>query len=114
MECLFGSDGGQTVIYPTDWPEEGFTFPENETQRCSAANCFKKEISYVPSKIQIKSLMSLSSDCLQKVIHTCNANGLTGSSSWIGINGTSNSYWHGNRNSGKFQMYISLNLYAHY
>ena len=56
MECLFGSEGGQTVVYPIDWPEEGFNFPENESERCSEAHCHKKEVAYAPSKIQIQSL----------------------------------------------------------
>ena len=102
MECLFGSVGGETVIRPDDWPEGGFTFPENESQRCSKANCYKKDVAYVPSKAQIKSLMALSSNCTQTVTNTCNFNALTGLSSWIGLNGTENSYWHGNKNSGKF------------
>ena len=101
MECLFGSEGGQTVIPPSDQLKEGFIFPENEQQRCSKPNCFKKEIEYAPTKDQIKSLMALSSDCSQKITHTCNFNGLTGISSWIDSNGNANSYWHGNRNSGK-------------
>lgn len=75
VECLFGSEGGQTVVYPIDWPEEGFTFPENESETCSEANCHKKEVAYVPSKIQIKSLMALSFNCTQKVSHRCNING---------------------------------------
>ena len=103
VECLFGADGAQTLIHPVDWPEKGFIFPANESQRCSTANCYKKEVAYVPFKTQIKSLMALSSDCTQKVTHTCNANGLTGVSSWIDSNGTTNSYWHGYRNSGNFQ-----------
>ena len=109
MECVFGTEGGQTVIHPVDWPDQGFIFPENETQRCSAANCYKKEIAYVPSKIQLKSLMALSSTCHQKVSHMCNFNALTGLSSWIGSNGTANSYWHGNQiqaNSGRFQFFV--------
>ena len=104
MECLFGLEGAQTIVHPADWPEEGFTFPENESQRCSSANCYKKEVDYVPSKAQIKSLMALSANCTQKVIHTCNINALTSLSSWIGSNGAANSYWHGNRNSGNSQI----------
>ena len=109
MECLFGIEGSQTIINPIDWPEEGFTFPENESQRCSKANCYKKEVSYryVPSKIQIRSLMAVSSSCWQKVTHTCNFNALSGFSSWIGSNGTSNSYWHGNKNSGNFKFFVT-------
>ena len=103
VECLFGLEGGQTIVHPVDWPEEGFIFPENENQRCSSANCYTKDIAYVPSKFQIKSLMALSSNCTQKVTHTCNINDLTGVSSWIDSSGTTNSYWHGNRNSGNFQ-----------
>ena len=102
MECLFGSEGGQTIVHPVDWPDQGFIFPENETQRCSAANCYKKEVAYVPSKTQIMALAMLSSNCTQKVTHVCNVNGLTGVSSWIGLNETTNSYWHGDRNSGTF------------
>ena len=105
MECLFGSEGGQTVVYPIDWPEEGFNFPENESERCSEAHCHKKEVAYAPSKIQIQSVMGLSSNCTQKVSHTCNFNALTGVSSWIGSNSTANSYWHGNRNSVKFKFF---------
>ena len=105
VECLFGSEGVETAVYPSDWPEEGFTFPEEESQRCSKANCFKKEVSYVPSKTQIKALVSLSSNCSQKVTHVCNINGLSGLSSWIDANGTSNSYWHGNQTSGNFQFF---------
>ena len=109
VECLFGSDGGQTVVNPIDWPEEGFTYPENESDRCSEANCHEKEIAYAPSKIQIKSLMALSCNCTQTVSHRCNINALTGYSSWIGSNGTANSYWHGARNSGRFQFFIIRN-----
>ena len=101
MECLFGSDGAQTLLHPSECPERGFIFPANESQRCSKANCYKKEISYVPSKPQIMALVSLSSQCSQKVTHLCNLNGLTGLSSWIDANGNSNSYWHGNRDKGK-------------
>ena len=97
---MFGSEGALTVIHPADWPEEGFTFPANESQRCSSANCYQKEVSYVPSKAEIKSLMALSLHCTQSVTHTCNFNALSGLSSWIGSNETINSYWHGNRNSG--------------
>ena len=104
MECVFGTDGGQTVIHPVDWPEQGFTFPENESRRCSKANCYKKEVVYAPSEAEIKSLMVLSSNCTQTITNTCNFNALTGLSSWIGSNGTANSYWHGNQNSGKFQL----------
>ena len=103
MECRFGLKGGLTVIYPTDHPGEGFTFPENESQRCLKANCFKKQIEYGPTKDQIGTLIELSSNCAQKVAHNCNFNGLSGLSSWIDRNGTTNSYWHGNRNSGTFQ-----------
>ena len=99
---MFGFDGGLTLIRPADWSEEGYIFPEDNSQRCSSANCYKKDVAYVPSKTQIKSLMALSSNCTQKVTHTCNINALTGVSSWIGSNGTVNSYWHGNKNSGKF------------
>ena len=102
---MFGSEGAETAVYPFDWPEEGFTFPEEKSQRCSKANCFKKEVSYVPSKTQIKALVSLSSNCSQKVTHVCNINGLSGLSSWIDANGTSNSYWHGNQTSGNFQFF---------
>ena len=105
VECLFSSEGGQTVVYPINWPEEGFTFPGNESERCSQAFCHKKEVEYVPSKIQMKSLMALSSNCTQKVSHRCNINALTGYSSWIDSNGTANSYWHGNRNSGSLQFF---------
>ena len=104
VECLFGSAGGLTVIHPTDHPEEGFTFPENESQRCSKANCFKKQIEYGPSIDQIRTLVALSTNCRQKVTHNCSFNGLSSLSSWIGSNGTANSYWHGNRNSGPFQL----------
>ena len=107
VKCLFGSEGGQTVIYPSFWPEDGFTFPENESQRCSKANCYKKDVVYVPSKAQIKSLTAMSSNCTQKVTHTCNFNALTGLSSWIGSNGTVNSYWSGNRESGTFHFFMS-------
>lgn len=106
VECLFGSEGGQTVIRPDDWPEEGFTFPDNDSQRCSSANCYKKDVVYVLSKAQIKSLMALSSNCTQTVTNTCNINALTGFSSWIGSNGIANSFWHGNKNSGKFQFFL--------
>ena len=102
VECRFDFGGGLTVIYPTDHPEGGFTFPENENQRCLEANCFKKQIEYGPSKDQIRSLIALSSNCTQKVTHNCNFNGLSDLSSWIGLNGTINSYWHGNRNTGPF------------
>ena len=102
MKCIFGFKGGLTVIYPTDHNKEGITFPENESQRCSEANCFKKQIQYSPSKDQIKKLIALSTNCTQKVTLNCNFNGLSGLSSWIGVNGTANSYWHGNRNSGTF------------
>ena len=105
VECSFESDGGQTVVHPSDWPKGGFTFPEEENRRCSKANCYKKEVSYVPSKTQIKALVSLSSNCSQKVSHNCYFNGLTGLSSWIDSNGTPNSYWHGNKTSGKFQFF---------
>ena len=101
VECLFGSDGADTAVDPSDWPEGGFSFPENESQRCTKANCYSKDVSYVPSKTQIKALVSLSSNCSQKVSHICNFNALTGLSSWIDSNGTSNSYWHGNKTSGK-------------
>ena len=107
VECLFGSNGAQTVVHPIDWPEEGFIVPENEHQRCLSPNCYKKEVAYTPSKTQIKSLMALSTNCTQTVTHTCNINELTGVSSWIGSNGTENSYWHGDRNSGKFQPFAS-------
>ena len=103
MECLFGNEGGQTIVYPLDWPEEGFTFPDNESQRCSKPNCYKKEVAYVPSRSQIMALVALSSNCTQKVTHVCEVNGLTGVSSWIDSNGTANSYWHGDRQSGRFQ-----------
>ena len=109
MECLFGSEGGYTIIHPVDWPDHGFTFPGNETQRCSSANCYKKEVAYVPSKTQIMALVALSSNCTQKVTHVCNVNGLTGVSSWIDSNGTANSYWHGDRKSGTFQ-FLKLSL----
>ena len=102
---MLSSKGALTLVSPSDWPEEAFTFPENESQRCSSANCYRKEIAYVPSNAQIKSLMALSSNCTQKVTHTCNINPLTGLSSWIGSNGTANSYWHGSRNSGTFSFY---------
>ena len=105
MQCLFGSDGGQTAIQPSDWPEGGLTFPEEESQRCSKANCYTKDIAYAPTKTQIKALVSLSSNCSQKVSHNCYFNGLTGLSSWIDSNGTPNSYWHGNKTSGKFQFF---------
>lgn len=108
VECLFGTDGGQTIVHPVNWPEKGFTFPENESQRCSKANCYKKEVSYVPLKAQIKALVALSSNCSQKVSHICNFNGLTNLSSWIDSNGTTNSHWHGDRISGKFQSNKSL------
>ena len=103
---MFGSEGALTLIRPTDWPEGGFVFPENENQRCSSANCYKKEVSYDPSKKQISSLMALSLNCTQKVSHTCNINALSGLSSWIGSNGTANSYWHGNRNSGNSRFFF--------
>lgn len=106
VECLFGSAAGHTVIHPTDYPEGGFTFPENESQRCSEANCFRKQIEYGPSKNQIGTLIALSVSCTQKVTHNCNINGLSGISSWIGSNGVSNSYWHGHRNSGTFQLLV--------
>lgn len=108
MDCLFGSEGGQTLIHPVGWPEKGFIFPENESQRCSSANCYMKEVAYTPSKAQIKALLALSSNCTQQVTNTCNVNGLTGVSSWIDSNGTANSYWHGDRNSGNFQLFVSL------
>ena len=107
VKCVFGTEGGQTVIHPVDWPEQGFTFPENESQRCSKANCYQKEVAYVPSKAQIKSLIALSSNCTQTVTHTCNFNALSGLSSWIGFNETVNSYWHGNKTSGKFQLTLN-------
>ena len=103
MECIFGPEGALTIVHPDGWPEEGYTFPENESQRCTKANCYTKEVSYVPSKDQIKALVSLSSNCSQKVTHVCNINGLSGLSSWIDANETANSYWHGNRTSGNFQ-----------
>ena len=106
VECIFVFEGGLTVIHPTDHPDGGLTFPENESQRCSKPNCFKKQIQYEPSKDQIKTLIALSTDCTQKVTHICSFNGLSGLSSWIGSNGISNSYWHGNQNSGNFQMPI--------
>jgi len=111
VECIFGFEGAQTIVHPADWPDEGFIYPENESQRCISANCYKKEVDYVPSKAQIKSLMALSSNCTQQVIHTCDVNGLTGDSSWIDSNGTANYYWHGNRNSGKSQIYtLAFNI----
>ena len=73
--CLFGSESAETAVHPSDWSKGGFTFPENESQRCIEANCYKKDVSYVPSKTQIKALVSLSSNCTQKVIHVCNING---------------------------------------
>ena len=106
---MFSAEGGQTIVNPINWPEEGFIFPGNESERCSKAYCYKKEVAYVPSKNQVKSIMALSSNCTQKVSHTCNANALTGLSSWIGSNGTANSYWHGNRDSGNFQFFLFLN-----
>jgi len=54
VECLFGSEGAQTAVLPSDWPESEFTFPENESQRCTKANCYKKDVAYAPSKTQIK------------------------------------------------------------
>ena len=110
VECLFGSEDAVTAVHPSDWPEGGFTFPENESQRCTKANCYTKDVPYVPSKTQIKALVSLSSHCSQKVTHVCNINGLTGLSSWIDANGTSNSYWHGNQNSGNFQFIQFSNI----
>ena len=100
VECFFGTEGAQTAVHPSDWSVGGFTFPENESQRCIKANCYKKEIAYAPSKDQIKALVSLSTNCSQKVTHVCNMNGLSGLSSWIDAIGTANSYWHGNRTSG--------------
>ena len=103
VECLFGYDGAQTVIHPSEIPKDGFIFPPEKSpeKRCAKANCYKKGISYVPSKAQIMALVSLSTECTQKVIHTCNFIMLTGFSSWIDANGNSNTYWHGDRNSGK-------------
>ena len=102
VECMFGLKHGLTIIHPTDQPEGGFQFPENESQRCLKANCFKRRIQYGPSTDQIKTLIALSTNCTQKITHNCNFNGLSGLSSWISSNGTTNSYWHGNRNSGTF------------
>jgi len=107
---LFGSEGAETAVFPSDWPEGGFTFPEEESQRCTTANCHKKDVAYVPSKTQIKALVSLSSNWFQKVIHVCNFNALTGVSSWIDANGTSNSYWHGNRTSGNSHFFQYSNI----
>lgn len=54
------------------------------------------------NEIFLKSLMALSSNCTQAIRHKCQINGLTGFSSWLGADGIQNSYWHGDKNSGKF------------
>ena len=50
-------------------------------------------------KIIIKALIGLSTSCEQKITHKCSSNILTGYSSWIGIDGATNNYWHGNQAS---------------
>ena len=56
VECEFSDiqEHSKTILKPVNWTEEGFTFPENEDQRCSEANCFTHEFEYSASAMQIE------------------------------------------------------------
>ena len=87
---------GKTIIRPSDWTADGFTFPANESERCVAPYCHSKSVEYNASKDQISALTDLSVECHQEINHECNLNALTGYSSWTDRNGHVNHYWHGN------------------
>ena len=44
---------GHTIIRSSDWTEDGFTFPANESERCAEPYCHSKVIEYNASKDQI-------------------------------------------------------------
>ena len=113
--CEFTEHAGFTIIKPENWPKNGYTFPEKSESRCIDPNCYHKKIEYGVGKDQIKvhyqsiqdirlsfcfkALIGLSTICEQKIIHKCSFNILTGYSSWTGIDGDINNYWHGDEHS---------------
>ena len=54
VECEFNENQGITVLKPSQWTEEGFTFPPTEDQRCSEANCYSHSFEYKASNDQIE------------------------------------------------------------
>ena len=100
VECEF-DESGITLIRPTDWKSEGYTYPSNESQECHTYDCYTKSIDYGISLEQIevhftfkdslfakpyviKALTNISSGCDQKIKHICKNHRLTGISSWTG------------------------------
>ena len=58
VECEFNENKGITVLKPSHWTQEGYTFPPTEDQRCSESNCFTHDFEYSASNDQIKVLHS--------------------------------------------------------
>ena len=59
VECVFNQNQGITILKPSQWTEEGFTFPPTEDKRCSEANCFTHDLEYPASNDQIKVLIQI-------------------------------------------------------
>ena len=54
MECEFDGENGITVVRPKTWKSEGFTYPENDSQKCQAPDCFTKSLNYGISADQMQ------------------------------------------------------------
>ena len=61
VQCEFTSDEGLTVLKPTTWRKDGFTYPPTEEKRCFESECFEHSFEYKPSlqQIEVQMLINL-------------------------------------------------------
>ena len=98
---------GMTVV-SHDHDGYGITSVPGQSDGCQEAGCSEDQIKYGPDMAQIESLMAISADCHQSILHNCTNNPLTNLSWWVDRNGIERQYWHGSFATGSTGCFCSL------
>ena len=96
------------TIITHDHEGYGVTSIPGQHDGCAEPGCFEDKIHYTPNMPQIESLMAISEECHQSILHNCTNNALTHLSWWVDRNGDYRKYWHGAYETGTEGCFCSL------